>query len=482
MSSNASSLKGITSRDILGTEPSDSFAKHARYHVLPLDERVLPRWPAQLAAHPLARWAWLCAAPSADLPTLFAFEPTAGYLQTQSPGRRPSPTAGLVPPAPPAAAVHLDIRFATYNVLTLLDVDGPTGPTGPSARPVGLRLVGKRRLLTQQCEDQGVHMLGLQETRLQETAILPDSSYILLHAAADEKGQYGCALWLSKRLPYARCGTTSYYFDTAHCTVAAFSPRHLLVCIDAPSLLCAVLVAHVPSDPTGTQRLAVDFWTARAAEISRLPRGHDLILLTDANGWLGSHISPAVSDHGSEAENPGGLAFHDFLVAHHLCVPATFAAIHSGESWTWCSPTGFTHRLDYVAVPQAWLDFELHSHVWYGLEALQKRYDHVPVVLRSRFQTRHGHGAGPTFKRRACRPNDLDPSLDRKAFCQALTSAPTPLWTVDVDTHFSCIAQSWLYAGQVAHVQAVACPRQSYLTADTMQWVDARKALQQYLP
>ena len=50
----------------LGNELSDSFAKHARYHVLPLDERVLPRWPAQLAAHPLGRWAWLCAAPSAD--------------------------------------------------------------------------------------------------------------------------------------------------------------------------------------------------------------------------------------------------------------------------------------------------------------------------------------------------------------------------------------------------------------------------------
>ena len=213
-----------------------------------------------------------------------------GICRHNPPGVDPPRTAGLVPSAPPAAAVHLDIRFATYNVLTLLD--GPTGPTGPSARPVGLRLVASAVSLLNNAKTKEFICWASKRHACKKPPYCPTLVIILLHAAADEKGQYGCALWLSKRLPYARCGTTSYYFDTAHCTVAAFSPRHLLVCIDAPSLLCAVLVAHVPSDPTGAQRLAADFWTARAAEISRLPRGHDLILLTDANGWLGSPHQP----------------------------------------------------------------------------------------------------------------------------------------------------------------------------------------------
>ena len=111
-------------------------------------------------------------------------------------------------------------------------------------------------------------------------------SYILLHAAADERGQYGCALWLSKRLPYASQGSAPCYFDVAHCTVVAFSPRHLLVSIDAPYFPCAVLVAHAPSDPTGTQGLATAFWRARADEIRRLTQGRELVVLTDANGRL----------------------------------------------------------------------------------------------------------------------------------------------------------------------------------------------------
>ena len=179
----------------LGNELSDCFAKFARRHILPLAERVLPDWPAKLSQHPLVRWAWLCAAPVSDLPTLFAFEPTARYMQQRPPVCRPSPAAGLVPATPTTSVVRVEITSMTYNVLTLLD--GQPCQTGAAARPAGLRLVGKRHLITQQCEARGVHLLGMQETRLQDTAILPDPRYILLHAAADERGHFGCALWLS---------------------------------------------------------------------------------------------------------------------------------------------------------------------------------------------------------------------------------------------------------------------------------------------
>ena len=458
----------------LGNELSDSFAKYARCYIQPLEERVLPSWPARLSQHSLARWAWLCAAPIVDFPTLFAFEPTAGYLQTRPHADRSPP----IPPSPTPTAARVVLTCMTYNVLTLFD--GKGCPVG-KAKPTGLRLVGKRHLITQQCEAQGVHLLGLQETRLQETATLHDSRYILLHAAADERGHFGCALWLSKCLPYAHAGATPLFFEPAHCTVVAFSPRHLLVSLDAPSFPCAVLVAHAPSDPTGADGLATAFWRDRAAELQRLPKGREVIVLADANGRLGDHVSPAVGNYGLEAENPGGLALHDFLLAHNLCAPATFSHVHRGESWTWCSPTGHVHRLDYVGTPQAWLDFTLSSHIWYTFEALQKRQDHVPAVLRCQFQARSVTNNGPDFRRRACRPNDLDPALDVAAFRRALTEQPQPAWELGVDAHFAQLSRSWLDAGRVLQQPAEVLPRQSYLSLDTLRWVAARKSLQHYL-
>ena len=463
----------------LGNEMSDGFAKYARHCILPLAERVLPPWPARLSQHPLARWAWLCAAPVPDFPTLFAFEPTAGYLQARPPADRPPPAAGLIPPAQAPSATLVELVCMTYNVLTLLD--GQKSATGSAARPTGLRIVGKRHLITQQCEAQGVHLVGLQETRLQETATLPDSRYILLHAAADERGHFGCALWLSKCLPYAHRGSTPLFFEHTHCTAVAFSPRHLLVSLDTPSLNCAILVARAPSDPSGAAGLAAAFWRERSEELQRLPKDKEVIVLADANGRLGDHVSPAVGDQAIEVENPGGLSFHDFLIAHGLCVPATFDHVHQGESWTWCSPTGHPHRLDYVAAPQTWLDFALHSYVWYTFEALQKRQDHVPAVLECRFQTRSSTVVGPDFRRRACRPNDLDSTLDLSPFYQALAAEPAPAWETDVDAHFAQLSQSWLTAGQALQVSAAAPPRQSYISMDTMRWISARKALQRYL-
>ena len=143
--------------------------------------------------------------------------------------------------------------------------------------PVGLRLTGKRHLLTQQCEAHGIQYCGPSGDTFAGSCNPTGIQLHLLHAAADERGQYGCALWLSKRLPYASQGSAPCYFDVAHCTVVAFLPRHLLVSIDAPYFPCAVLVAHAPSDPTGTQGLATAFWRARADEIRRLTQGRGLL-------------------------------------------------------------------------------------------------------------------------------------------------------------------------------------------------------------
>ena len=346
-----------------------------------------------------------------------------------------------------------------------------------------MQMKGKRHLLIQQAENEGLNLIGLQETRIQNTAVLPDSRYIMLHAAANSAGHFGCALWLSKHIPYAVHEDHSYHFDERHCTVVALSCRHLLVNLEAPHLKCLILVAHAPSAPQDPDGIVAAFWRDRTEEIRKVPGRLPLLVLADANSRLGCQESPAIGPEGAETETVAGSRFHDFLLLHCLFLPATMSDLHTGPSWTWCSALGDYHRLDYVAIPQAWSGFRLHSSTWPELEVMQKRQDHIPVRLSCLFGLRAGDGASPgaTFKRKACRPNDLDPSLDQGLFLERLRRQAMPAWDTDVDSHFAQLVSEWREAGQAVASSTAAPPRQSFLTEATLQLVEVRKGIRLYL-
>ena len=443
-------------------------------------KKILPEWPARLARHPLAEWAWLVLEAPSDMPRLFAFEAVASQLQRSTTCDRAAPTLGLQAPHVVKAEVHFDVLFMTYNVLTLLD--RKIGAS-QAAEPAGMKIKGKRHLIVQQCLAAGVHCLGLQETRLQATSTLPDKEYIMLHAAATPAGHHGCALWLSKTLPYAHCDGKPLYFAHQHCTATAFSARHLLVTVEAPHFRCLILVAHAPTDPTDATGAVAAFWRQCDKDISRVHGHWPLVVLTDANSRVGSSTSLAVGPLDGETETVAGGLFHDFLLKHHLGLPATQADHHSGPSWTWHSPLGDRHRIDYIAVPQAWMGFDLASSTWVTFESMQQRYDHIPVRLRCRFRAapKPDSYVGSEFRRVACRPNDLDPKLNRAAFLERLQRHPLPEWQASVDDHFATLVHHWIDAGRQVTVKGVVVPRQSFLTAGTMQLVALRKALRRYL-
>ena len=439
---------------------------------------MLPRWPGELARHPLAAWVWLADRAPSDTPTLFAFEATAGYLQGQVPRVRPAPTMGLSSPPDDASPVTHTLCCVSYNVLTLLDKGKCEARADAGA---GMRVTGKRHLLTTQFVEEDVLFVGLQETRLQETATLPDSRFMCLHSAATPAGHLGCALWISKVTPYAKADGVSLYFALQHCTVVAFSPRHILVSIEAPKFSCNLLVAHAPSDPKDSSSVVKDFWYQRQLEIDRLQANTPLIVLTDANSRLGSLVSPAVGCHDAETETVAGSLFHDFLLHNQLCLPATFADHHSGASWTWHSVFDTRHRLDYVGIPQTWLAFQPKTDVWYTFESLQQKYDHVPTRLRCQFQSANTAGTALAFARKACRPNDLDPGVDKTAFRRELDAQPLPDWSLDVDSHYAKFVDSWVSAGHTVATPACSSARQFFLTEHTLDLVDARKQLRRYL-
>ena len=185
----------------------------------------------------------------------------------------------------------------------------------------------RRAVLQHELDAHQPFLVGLQETRLQDSVLSPDQHYFILQASAKQDGSGGCALWLSKHVPYARAGVRSYYLQEQHFVVTGHSDRHINVSIAAPHLKLFVVVAHCPSLANHPQPIVEQLWRDRHAEIVRRPPGADYIVLVDANAQVGSIETDNVSGHQAECENTAGALFHEFLAGISACLPSTVPGV-----------------------------------------------------------------------------------------------------------------------------------------------------------
>ena len=420
----------------------------------------------------------MAGASTPDLPTLFAFETEAYRMQRSPCLPRQDPAMGFTAQPSSDAPVEVRATVMTFNVLSLYDPKGP----GCAAVGRGMRVVAKRDVIKRQLESFGVLLCGLQETRLAGTEVLPDKHYIMLHSAAESNGHHGVALWIAKHVAYARVHGKPLFVLPEHLTVAGRSPRHLLVQINAPFLTWTVLVAHAPSETPAEPGSSAAFWAVCAHGLSRRPRNSEVVVLADANAWLGSLISPHVSDLDPEAENPAGASFHHFLADQDLWVPSTFARCHTGSSPTWTSPSGHQHRLDYVAVPLGWPPDAVSSRVQLDFEALQVHPDHVPAVLTCSLSATATSGGRPqgTFRRLAIRPT-MPASPAYLQQLEAIRHAPGLTWDRPVDDHYRDLVRGWRSAGEAVCPPTAHVPTQTYLQPRTLFLVHTRRGLREYL-
>ena len=330
-------------------------------------------------------WGWLVKHCSPSYPCLGAFEAEASRLQSLALCPK-VPTMGTQVQKYRRAEVAYHITAMTYNVLTLFD---PRAPKGRAARQgsAGLLTMGKRDVLKRQLLAAGIWLVGLQETRLPDTATLPDKDFWMFSSGATAQGVGGCAVWINKHFAYAQEAKTRHRILLEHVVMTSCSARHIQVHIETPRLSLTILVAHAPKILDHDESVVKSFWRERAQDLAKRPARADYIILADANSHMGSVETAAVGPHGAEPENREGQLFHSFLLSSGSFLPSTYARYHSGANWTWCSPgpSPVKHRLDYVILPQTWCNMHINTWVWQEFEALQARMDHLPSCLRVTF-------------------------------------------------------------------------------------------------
>ncbi|CAE7206779.1 unnamed protein product [Symbiodinium sp. CCMP2592] len=461
----------------VANELCDEAAKRTRRCQLQCSGDLLPVWPGRLFAHPLKAWAWLPPTGTVDMPTLFSFESEAFRLQRQDLLPTTGPSLGLCQGRPGRGPVSHHIRLVTANILTLLDPRSGQ-PQPASCESVGMRVVAKREVIKKQFLEAGVLLVGLQETRLQHSAVLPDSHFVMLHAGANSLGHFGVALWVNTSVPYAKWSDTPRFFEKGHFTVTAAEPRLLVVQVRAPGALWTIVVAHGPSEPPSPEGTAADFWGRCAHVVGRRPQGSAVIVLADAKAHVGSLPSDSIGPLAPEEENSSGAAFHEFLARLELWAPSTFPECHYGASHTWLSPFGPSHRLDFIGIPIAWPAASASSHVWEDFEHLQVKDDHLPLVLELGFEEGSRPAHAETFRRRAVRPPRMHEPPG--AYVQALQhfcDSPQASWSAPIDAHYLDLIKTWRAEGQaLCPAPQARRPFQTYLSGPTLQLVEWRKA------
>ncbi|CAE7409934.1 unnamed protein product [Symbiodinium sp. CCMP2456] len=456
----------------------DQQAKCARRAPDSIWERCLPQWLARLTRHPLAAWTWMLASTSHDLPALFAMESESYRLQSSPHLPKVFHRYGQREVRTEAGLVRVEIIAISYNALTLKDKRGRGQPT---AEAVGLRIAGRRAVLMRELEKYTPLLVGIQETRLPETAVLPDCHYIMLQAGATEQGVGGCALWIARHRPYGFHQGKPLFFREVHATVTGYSHRHLHVCLEAPFLRLFVSVLHGPSLANHTETEVAAFWRDRLCEIQRRPPGMDYLLLVDSNARLGDLVSAAIGSHQAEPETLAGALFHDFVLALDGFLPATFSDFQSGPGTTWCGTNGSLHRIDYVVLPQSWRSFEIQTRTLLGFEALQTKDDHTPVYVAAHFGRRLKADRYFQPFKAASRPQPAPAGEPRSKQLAALRELRTASWTEDVDAQYDHFVRTWSVAGACLDDAPARQLTQPHISPDSLALIDTCRALRAYL-
>ena len=286
---------------------------------------------------------------------------TKGDQWTYGPPCFPSsPTTWLAEETTSTPPTPQRIKIATYNANTL-------------------KHIGAIALLRQQCRAEGLHVVGIQETRTTDTTTY-DTDYIRYVGVA-EQGHGGVELWITSTAPITTHDGENNLFRRTDATVLHSEPELLLVAANLGGVRTLCVVGHAPHRGHDKETITT-WWRTLKTHLQRHRQQRRIILLLDANAGLYA-LEPHCGDVYGQEKDTAGQEFMQLLIDFDLFAPATFADIHRGPSTTWHSAktTNEGNRNDYVILSR-----ELHpqcivSEISYALDAGNQAIDHIAATV-----------------------------------------------------------------------------------------------------
>ncbi|CAE7453145.1 unnamed protein product, partial [Symbiodinium microadriaticum] len=301
----------------------------------------------------------------------------------------------------PVEDLQLKLRAATYNAMT-------------AASQV------QRESFAHQFRNGGLHVVGIQETRVAENGRKRIGAYHVLSAT---KGEGGCQVWFATNLQVGRGPSGPVYWEPSSLSILVAEPQLMLVTAKAGGSAFAILVGHAPVNKAPAH-IKEQWWQTLSSTVRRVPPRATLIMCLDANARLALE---------GQVHPDNAWYLRDLLTAHNLV--STRPVDASGhELATWYSPTGLSMCIDYVCVPQEVADAITSHKVLQHFEG-QVEHDHRPVQVELCL---HRSGAKAPTKR-SLNADFLRTAAGQQALRDVYWRMPPVPWQTDVDTHLGLI-------------------------------------------
>ncbi len=268
--------------------------------------------------------------------------------------------------------VHFRLQVATYNVMTLKTRKG---------QQEDFAGLGAAQFLRRQLNDEGYHLVGLQETRAnQKCTFQADDYFRFISGNLQGTGHRGVELWVSRSLPFTSGETSGQKFIANDVTILHAEDDLLTATVNCAGHLLVVFVCHAPYEGAGEDRKNA-WWTTFDSLLSRHRRKGRVILLGDFNARMGCSVEDVVGDRVSNVSNDNGERFITTLQEHAIWLPSTYSKTHKTEDETWTHPRGHQARLDYVGIDLLAPWSVQWSGVDHCVQTTHKAMDHCLVGL-----------------------------------------------------------------------------------------------------
>ena len=333
---------------------------------------------------------------------------------------------------------QLTLKVATANVLTLF----------PDQDFAGNFFSARAESLAAQFLQEGLHIIGLQETRSRATGHSVFETFHVLSGPATKRGHGGIQFWIQKQIS-TNSGTIEV--EVSDLRILHATSQRLVIRWAYPGCKIIFVVVHAPTDDD--EEVLQAFWEATTDAIPVAYRHWKTIVLADANSRIGSVISSAVGSHHADEENVKGACFHGWLLNHNLFVPQTFAACHEGSSHTWTHPKGTTARIDFIAISNDVKTEDVSTWTSSQVDLALHRDDHECVCAAVQI----------SYYPADRRPRDK--RVRHAPECQL-----DIMWPMDVHTHAAHL-QHWIKQGNPVSRQW----RKRHLSTATKQLIEAKR-------
>ena len=142
-----------------------------------------------------------------------------------------------------------------------------------------------------------------------------------------------------------------------------------------------VVALHAPHRST-ERHVITEWWQQTQIKVQRYRRSSQVVLAGDVNCAVGSRISSAVGDCGTEREDAPGEWWHRVLREAEAYLPCTFWECQVGPTSTYVQKRGHREcRIDMVGIPAAWATGTVRAWVDPSIHVALASLDHTATCV-----------------------------------------------------------------------------------------------------